>query len=201
MASSCLRLDAPVLGPQRAEDAAERRAAALGGAGAGSMLGSGQGGPRRAASAYRGFECPCGGRQRQGREGARGRGGRAGAVPGAAGKAGRALVRGVKGWNIGGSTAGVGSKSGMRWGLWPPRLQPSAIATSHQRLEERAHAGGGRPVRRRAVRAGGREGWQGGGHLRGARAASERPAGPPEGWQDRGPTAARRPLFDSSRRG
>ena len=48
-------------------------------------------------------------------------------------------------------------------GLWPPRLQPSAIATSHQRLEERAHAGGGRPVRRRAVRAGGREGWQGGG--------------------------------------
>ena len=122
-------------------------------------------------------------------------------MPGAAGKAGRALVRGVKGWNIGGSTAGVGSKSGMRWGPWPPRLQPSAIATSHQRLEERAHAGGGRPVRRRAVRAGGREGWQGGGHLRGARAASERLAGPPEGWPARGPTAARRPLFDSSRRG
>ena len=79
MASSCLRLDAPVLGPQRAEDAAERRAAALGGAGAGSMLGSGQGGRGEPRAPIEGSSRPAaagsakGGKGRGGGGGGRGR--------------------------------------------------------------------------------------------------------------------------------
>ena len=79
MASSCLRLDAPVLGPRRAVDAAERRAAALGGAGAGSMLGSGQGGrgkpraPIEVRVALRRQASAKGGKGRGGGGGGRGR--------------------------------------------------------------------------------------------------------------------------------
>ena len=201
MASSCLRLDAPVLGPRRAVDAAERRAAALGGAGAGSMLGSGQGGRGKPRAP---IEVRVALRRQASAKGGKGRGGGGGGRGRCLERRGRRGERWFEESRVGISAVRRQAwvrKAGCGGGRGPHGFsrQPSPPATSGSKSALMPAAGvrfeGGR-----CGRVAGRGG-KGGGHLRGARAASERLAGPPEGWPARGPTAARRPLFDSSRRG